>query len=310
MYTAQSAQLLASSPRRSPGRKSSPKKMRGIGYANHFDPEVNRAIARELYVDSTVNVVNPGSKSAGKVVPGRMNLFNPKGQKNLAVSVSKRSLEEIKQENDEEFETSKISHIQGIYNDEGGRSKMRNIDLQKKTEAVQNEFEKLMNEMVNIRSGGAGSNLNPAAIDDILDGYYMPGPERKHKSPTKRLINLKNSTTTHKQRIQNNLQRGEYSQTYCISPGKTYVIEPQGGELPYELAESSPTKFYSQVLNQNIKKCSVKMRGRLRWILTQRPLLKIISSIKDKIMQRLEEEIGAQFKKDIEDAMAVGGDIE
>lgn len=55
-----------------------------------------------------------------------------------------------------------------------------------------------MNEMVNIRNGGAGSNLNPAAIDDILDGYYMPGPERKHKSPTKRLINLKNSTTTHK----------------------------------------------------------------------------------------------------------------
>lgn len=129
MYTAQSAQLLASSPRRSPGRKSSPKKMRGIGYANHFDPEVNRAIARELYVDSTVNVVNPGAKSTSKVVPGRMNLFNPKGQKNLAVSVSKRSLEEIKQENDEEFENSKISHIQGIYNDEGGRSKMRNLDL-------------------------------------------------------------------------------------------------------------------------------------------------------------------------------------
>ena len=46
---------------------------------------------------------------------------------------------------------------------------MRNLDLQKKTEAVQNEFEKLMNEMVNIRNGGAGSNLHPAAIDDILD---------------------------------------------------------------------------------------------------------------------------------------------
>lgn len=49
---------------------------------------------------------------------------------------------------------------------------MRNTDLQKKTEAVQNEFEKLMNEMVNIRSGGAGSTLNQRDIGDILDGYY------------------------------------------------------------------------------------------------------------------------------------------
>ena len=96
-YNAQSAQLLASSPRRSP-RKGSPRKRGGIGYeANMFDPEVNRAIARELYVDSTVNVVNQGSKSANKVIPGRMNLFNPKGQPKLAMSVSKRSLEDIRQ---------------------------------------------------------------------------------------------------------------------------------------------------------------------------------------------------------------------
>jgi len=187
---------------------------------------------------------------------------------------------------------------------------MKNLDLQKKTEAVQNEFEQLMKEMVNIRSGGGASSINPHAVADILDGYYAPGPERKHKSPTKRLINHKNSTTTHKQKIQNQLQRGEYSQTYCISPGKTYVIEAQGGELPYELAETSPQKFYSQVLNQNIKKCSVKMRGRLSWILTQRPLLKIIHSIKSKIIERLEQEIGQQFAKDIKNAMADGGEID
>jgi len=25
-------------------------------------------------------------------------------------------------------------------------------------------------------------------VDSMLDGFYMPGQERKHKSPTKRLI--------------------------------------------------------------------------------------------------------------------------
>ena len=46
------------------------------------DTEINRALARELYVESTVNVVNPSNRrNGGKVKPGQMNLFNPKGQK-------------------------------------------------------------------------------------------------------------------------------------------------------------------------------------------------------------------------------------
>ncbi len=98
--------------------------------------------------------------------------------------------------------------------------------------------------MVNRRSGVI-SITTTAHIDDILDGYYMPGPEKRHKSPTKRLIKHKDSACAHKARIQKQLHRGEYSQTYCISPGKTYVIEAQGGELPYDLAETSPTKFYA-----------------------------------------------------------------
>lgn len=61
----------------------------------------------------------------------------------------------------------------------------------------------------------------------------------------------------------NKLNRGEYSQTYCIAPGKSYVIEAQGGELPYELAECSPSKFYSKVLNQDIKKVKVGTTGKL-----------------------------------------------
>lgn len=95
-----------------------------------------------------------------------------------------------------------------------------------------------MAEMVSKRSGGKINVIEN--VEDILDGYYMPGPERKHKSPTRRLINQKNSITDHKQRISTGLNRGEYSQIYSIAPGNTYVIEAQGGELPYEMAEQNP----------------------------------------------------------------------
>jgi hypothetical protein len=45
-----------------------------------------------------------------------------------------------------------------------------------------------MNEMANRRSNGMGVSINGGISNGLLDGYYMPGPERKHKSPTKRLI--------------------------------------------------------------------------------------------------------------------------
>jgi len=84
-----------------------------------------------------------------------------------------------------------------------------------------------MNEMMSRRTSVAATMIRKEIpkIDDLIDGYYMPGPERKHLSPTKRLISHKNSTWEHKKRVYTGLNRGEYSQTYCISPGKTYVIE-------------------------------------------------------------------------------------
>ncbi len=52
------------------------------------------------------------------------------------------------------------------------------------------------------------------------------------------------------------------------------------------------------------------MRGKLQFILTQRPLLKIISTIRQKIIQRIGREIGPQYEQDISDALAAGGDID
>jgi hypothetical protein len=224
-----------------------------------------------------------------------MNLFNPRGQNNL-IAYQPPKGEEI-----DPTERS-VEKIRTIFNDEGGKGRIRNEDLQKKTEAIQKEFEDLMQEMVGMRTG-TYSTTALTNLDDILDGYYMPGPERKHKSPTRRLINHKNSTTAHKKRVATDLERGEYSQIYSIGPGSTYVIEAQGGELPYEIAEKNPQQFYNRVLNQDIKKCKVKNRGKLFFVWTQRPLLKIINSIKQKLVKRLSVELGQQFEKDIQNAL-------
>ena len=57
------------------------------------------------------------------------------------------------------------------------------------------------------------------------------------------------------------------------------------------------------MLNQDIKRCRVKNRGRLFFVWTQRPLLKIINSIKAKLIKRMSTELGGQFEKDIQNAL-------
>ena len=119
-------------------------------------------------------------------------------------------------------------------------NKFYNQDLEEKTAAIQDEFERLINEMMASRKERDGDGFY-----QVMDQYYGRGPDdEKHASPTKRLIKMKNSTTEHKTVMKNNFQKGEYSLTYCSSPGKSYIIEPHGGELNYKLAEKNPLKFY------------------------------------------------------------------
>lgn len=62
-------------------------------------------------------------------------------------------------------------------------------------------------------------------------------------------------------------------------------------------------------MNQDVKKCMVTMRGKLKWILTQRPLMKIVQGIKRKLYQKLEQDIGKRFSAEIHDAVQPGGEI-
>jgi hypothetical protein len=47
--------------------------------------------------------------------------------------------------------------------------------------------------------------------------------------------------------MKDNIDKGEYAFTYTPGPGKSYVIEPHGGGINYNLAKKDPNKFYDQV---------------------------------------------------------------
>jgi len=86
-----------------------------------------------------------------------------------------------------------------------------------------------------------------AAMDDFyaVMGEFYTNDQKRHESPTMRLIAQKNSTSEHKILLSQHATRTQsYGLHYTTSPGKTYVIEPSGGELNYDLVYKSPLKFY------------------------------------------------------------------
>jgi len=109
--------------------------------------------------------------------------------------------------------------------------KFLNKDLEIKTAAIQDEFDKIMHEMMSNRQGRDND-----AFYEVMREFYDNNGESKHLSPTQRLISLKNTTADHKVVMAKNIKKGEYSITYCSEPGKSYIIEPHGGELNYNLA--------------------------------------------------------------------------
>lgn len=86
---------------------------------------------------------------------------------------------------------------------------------------------------------------------EIMGEFYEHNL-RKHASPTKRLIQQKDAAWNHKAFLQQKMGKVStetYSLTYVASPKKTYVIQPQGGEINYDMAFKNPLKFYDNVMN-------------------------------------------------------------
>ena len=145
------------------------------------------------------------------------------------------------------------------------QSNYRNEELENKTEAIQREYDALLNELLENRQAtnirGKDEGFYRVMNDYIKEYTGEPGffnhNLRKHTSPTKRLISMKNTAFSHKkvmneQGINTDTERGPYKLTYCSSPGKMYLVQPHGGELNYRLVDRSPEKFYNQVFNQEI----------------------------------------------------------
>ena len=124
-----------------------------------------------------------------------------------------------------------------------------NPELLDKINDIQDEFNRLLEERnanspnkilnvkANIPTKGGGLSFaarmqtsDPSGLKEdefykAMDQIYGGKNPKKHKSPTKRLMQQKNAAWTHKEFLAKNLQKGdEYSLTYVCDPKKTFVI--------------------------------------------------------------------------------------
>lgn len=123
---------------------------------------------------------------------------------------------------------------------------------------------------------------------------------KKHPSPTKRLMQQKDAAFKHKEFLSRKMKSTQdYQLCYVASPTKTYVIEPKGGEINYDLAHKDPLKFYNKVMTQDIREHSAtKEPGsplKYRNILTKRAIAKVLAAIERKLTELIKEQTEAEF---------------
>ena len=136
-------------------------------------------------------MVDPIGKRTTKarVVPGRLNLFNPKGQRSLQIPVGQAAALISSPASGGVGVDDTVTP--GIFRDEYGEYfKIKNDKLAQRNTNVEKEFERLMAERASIRTVDIGIGKQHL-IDTSLDDFYTNdglGSQNKHKSPTRRLI--------------------------------------------------------------------------------------------------------------------------
>lgn len=96
-------------------------------------------------------------------------------------------------------------------------------------------------------------------------GEFYNGHQKKHASPTRRLMDQQKASWNHKNHLYNKMKTGEitkqdYQLTYTVDPKSTYVIQPKEGEINYDLAKKSPLKFYDKVMNAEVVEHKVQAK--------------------------------------------------
>ena len=133
-----------------------------------------------------------------------------------------------------------------------------NQAFEDKIAKVQAEFNALLaerNASPSKRAGTDGDALEKDQFYQVMGEFY--GSMKKHESPTRRLMDQQKASWKHKNHLYAKMKSGEidsnqYSLTYTVDPKATYVIQPKEGEINYDLARSSPVKFYDSVMNQDV----------------------------------------------------------
>jgi hypothetical protein len=76
----------------------------------------------------------------------------------------------------------------------------------------------------------------------LMGDFYTGAP--RHTSPTRRLINQKHAAFSHKEKLCQSMYPKDYSLTYIVDPKRSFVVEPSGGEIDYNLAYKDPNKAW------------------------------------------------------------------
>ena len=104
------------------------------------------------------------------------------------------------------------------------------------------------------------------AFYNEMNKFYEKPP--KHESPTRRLRQQINCAFEQKALLSQQPEfRGDkqnYGICYVVGVSKTYVVQPEKGELPYEIAEKNPVKFYNEVMNGKVKEHKICKSPRRR----------------------------------------------
>jgi len=119
--------------------------------------------------------------------------------------------------------------------------------------------------------GTRGRNLENA-LEEMQRDYDLkyeknnkPFKKGKNSSPTKRLIDMKNSATRSKNLLTQKdplnfhplSNQRSYQVEYTISPTRSYRVMPDK-EIDYDLATSNPKRFIEQVYNQKVQQVAVE----------------------------------------------------
>ena len=129
------------------------------------------------------------------------------------------------------------------------------FNLKSKEDFLNFSIENVWKEMEEInRSKQAAQDLFKVFQDDFYDRSKPCFHNQDDYSPTKRLVQMKNTTAKHHTNEEyKNLKEGKYSLQYTTCPQKSHVVVPDEGEINYDKCTGKNAhKFVEKIINAEV----------------------------------------------------------